>query len=338
MYSLLIIILLLIFLLPLLFSKVESNLEVFLFLMGTASALLTKSLAKEFVLEMMKNQSLYMITFAVFIGGIIFRYLNEHIQKLIHFLLNHIPLRLFIFLLITILGLLSSVITAIIASLILISILDILPIDRKSKVNITVVSCFSIGMGAALTPMGEPLSIIVTSSLNKDFWYLLFTIGRYVIPYIFILGLLGTYFCNGKNIKTLNIDNENDSFIEILLRALKIFIFVIALEMLGASFRPIASVFVVKVDSRVLYWLNTSSAILDNATLAAAEISNKMAEKQIIAVLLGLIVSGGMMIPGNIPNIICAGKLKIKSKEWIKLGVPIGLITLLGYYIILFII
>ncbi len=29
-----------------------------------------------------------------------------------------------------------------------------------------------------------------------------------------------------------------------------------------------------------------------------------------------------MLIPGNIPNIISAGKLGITSKEWARLGVP----------------
>ena len=66
------------------------------------------------------------------------------------------------------------------------------------------------------------------------------------------------------------------------------------------------------------------SAVLDNATLVAAEISIKMSELQVKAVLMGLLISGGRMIPGNIPNIISAGKLKIRSSEWIKLGVSLG--------------
>ena len=81
-----------------------------------------------------------------------------------------------------------------------------------------------------------------------------------------------------------------------------------------------------------------SSAVLDNATLAAAEISVKMSQIQVKAVLIGLLVSGGMMIPGNIPNIISAGKLKITSREWIKLGVPLGLAIMIIYYVVLFII
>jgi predicted cation transporter len=31
-----------------------------------------------------------------------------------------------------------------------------------------------------------------------------------------------------------------------------------------------------------------------------------------------------MLIPGNIPNIIAAHALKIKSSEWARVGVPVG--------------
>jgi predicted cation transporter len=37
------------------------------------------------------------------------------------------------------------------------------------------------------------------------------------------------------------------------------------------------------------------------------------------------LIAGGMLVPGNIPNIICANKLAIKSREWARVGVPLGL-------------
>jgi len=49
---------------------------------------------------------------------------------------------------------------------------------------------------------------------------------------------------------------------------------------------------------------------------------------QIKSALLGLLISGGMLIPGNIPNIIAAHALHIKSTEWARLGVPLGLIIM----------
>jgi predicted cation transporter len=78
------------------------------------------------------------------------------------------------------------------------------------------------------------------------------------------------------------------------------------------------------------------SAILDNATLTAAEISPQMHMNQIRAVLMGLLISGGMLIPGNIPNIISAGKLKIRSRTWARYGVPLGLVLLVVYFAALF--
>ena len=48
---------------------------------------------------------------------------------------------------------------------------------------------------------------------------------------------------------------------------------------------------------------------------------------------MGLLIAGGMLIPGNIPNIISAGKLGISSKEWAKLGVPLGLVLMAIYFV-----
>ncbi|MDI9480459.1 MAG: DUF1646 family protein, partial [Bacillota bacterium] len=68
----------------------------------------------------------------------------------------------------------------------------------------------------------------------------------------------------------------------------------------------------------------------------AAEISPQMDVLQIEAILMGLLVSGGMLIPGNIPNIIAASKLRISSTEWAKVGVPFGLVVMVIFYVILF--
>ena len=66
-----------------------------------------------------------------------------------------------------------------------------------------------------------------------------------------------------------------------MLRAGKIFLFVMALELLGAGFKPIIDTYIIHLDGRILYWINMISAVLDNATLAAAEISPSMSGLQI---------------------------------------------------------
>jgi predicted cation transporter len=52
---------------------------------------------------------------------------------------------------------------------------------------------------------------------------------------------------------------------------------------------------------------------------------------------MGLLIAGGMLIPGNIPNIIAAGKLGITSREWAEVGVPLGLVLMSVFFVILFV-
>ena len=77
------------------------------------------------------------------------------------------------------------------------------------------------------------------------------------------------------------------------------------------------------------------SAVLDNATLAAIEVTPDIHTRELTFLLMSLIISGGMLIPGNIPNIICASKLGIKSKDWAKHALGIGGALLIAYFIIL---
>lgn len=43
-----------------------------------------------------------------------------------------------------------------------------------------------------------------------------------------------------------------------------------------------------------------------------------------------------MLIPGNILNINASGKLRITSRDWARLGLPLGLALMVIYFLILF--
>ena len=43
-----------------------------------------------------------------------------------------------------------------------------------------------------------------------------------------------------------------------------------------------------------------------------------------------------MLIPGNIPNIVAAGRLRITMSEWARVGVPLGLILMGVFFVIIF--
>ncbi|MEW9677466.1 DUF1646 family protein [Lentibacillus sp. L22] len=338
----LIIILLLVLFLP--FTNiVERNLEVFLFIMGIAATIVSQVLDWQLIKKALEDP--INITLAVLIAGLLFRWFQTPIQKGVIAISRAMPYRLFIALFVIVLGLLSSIITAIVSAIILATIVSFLNLDKKSEIRLVVLACFAIGLGAALTPIGEPLSTIVTSKLNEGFFYLLSLIGTSVIPAVIIFGILAAIVITPKDPEKAakeamvasksqsSSTSQVESYPEIIIRSLKIFLFVMALTFLGAGFEPFIEKYVIGLSPLIMYWINMISAVLDNATLAAAEISPAMDATTIKAILMGLMISGGILIPGNIPNIIAAGKLKITSVQWAKFGVPVGLIAMAVYFI-----
>jgi predicted cation transporter len=280
----------------------------------------------------------------VLIVGLILYVWHETIQRGISVLTKRLSLSVMIFFLTVLLGLVSSVISAIIASIILVEVLCALPLQRKAQVAVTVTACFSIGLGAALTPLGEPLSTIVVSKLAgpphfANFFYLFNLLAVYVLPAVMAFGIIGVMmirkYNQGEGEAMCEIKRE--SIREVILRAVKVYIFIVALVLLGEGFKPLILNYIIYIPSEGLFWVNTVSAVLDNATLAAAEIGPLLSDLQIKAVLLSLLVSGGMLIPGNIPNIIAAGKMRITSKEWARVGVFIGIPALVIYFAAIFI-
>ena len=242
------------------------------------------------------------------------------------------------------LGLLSSFITAIIAALVLAEIVSALHLPRKSEARLVVIACFSIGLGAVLTPLGEPLATIAIGKLkgepyNADFFFLLRLLGTWVIPLVLGLGVFSIFPLGKHEVAEPGLtEDKPEHNRDIFIRALKVYVFVLALVFLGTGFTPLVDKYLALASPYALYWINIVSAILDNATLTAAEITPLMSQRTIQLALLGLLIAGGILIPGNIPNIICASKLKIQSKEWARLGVPLGLALMVGWFLALLLI
>ena len=307
---------------------IEENLEVFLFLCGIAAMTIAgfvelpgletgwrMEIIEEAFTSPLNIGKIFGIPIGIFqivliVGLIIYKW-HEPIHKAIRKMTEALSLKVMAFILIAVLGLFSSVISAILSAIILVEMVNALPLSRKSKIDLTVIACFSIGLGAALTPLGEPLSTIAISKLSGAPYHATFT---------FLLSMLGKYILPG-----------------ILVYGVKVYVFIMALVFLGDGFKPIIFEYFAQIPPTILFWVNMVSAILDNATLAAAQIGPSLTELQIKGILMGLLIAGGMLIPGNIPNIISAGKLGITSKEWARLGVPLGLISMTIYFIIIFV-
>jgi predicted cation transporter len=329
----------LVLVLPFSSKKVEKELEAFLFVMGVLAVSISKlwswHLVKEALVEPIK------ITIAVFVAGLLFRLIRPKVGKWAAAVAQRLGYSVLFFIIVVGLGLLSSVITAIIAALVLSEVISALRLPRALEVKIVIIACFSIGLGAALTPLGEPLATIAVSKLrgepyHADFFFLLRMLGLWLIPLILGLGVLPAFLKNiGEGKGDTLTEDRPELLRDVALRALKVYLFVLALVFLGTGFMPVVDKYLVHVPAGGLYWINIISAILDNATLTAAEITPLMSAQTIKYALFGLLIAGGMLIPGNIPNIICAGKLSIKSKEWAAFGVPLGMVIMVSFFLVL---
>jgi predicted cation transporter len=330
------VIILLALFLPFTIHAVEKELEAFLLVLGILAVSITGLWNWHLVHEAFKEP--VAISLAVLITGLLFRQFRKKIISFIGFLEKKIGLKPTIFCAVLFLALLSSVITAIIAALVLCEVTATLRLQRKDTIHVIVMGCFAIGMGAVLTPIGEPLSTIVTNKLsspphNAGFFYLLKLLWEFIIPGVLVFSALAVRVKDAQIKEEVLLEYEGIK--DIAIRAAKVFLFVMALVFFGKGLTPLAEISIMKLPAWALYWANSISAILDNATLAAAEIVPAMSNKQIEFMLMGLIISGGFLIPGNIPNIICASKFKIKSKEWANAALPAGIAAMLAYFIIL---
>lgn len=330
-------IILFVLILPFVSKKIEHNLEVFLFAAGLLAAIISKEMSRHLCVEAVSEP--LPITAAVLAFGLIFKWSRKYLDKFINAALGKLSLHLFVFLLVFILGSLASVITAIISALLLVEIISMLQLDKEHEAKIVIIACFSIGLGAVLTPIGEPLSTIAIAKLKSwpdvNFWYLAKLLGFEIFGGILALSIASLFIHGKYSLQSLEASVREEPYLQIFLRAGKVYLFVMALVLLGQGFKPVIDAYIVHLSGDALYWINTISAVLDNATLTAAEISPAMSPIQVKKILMGLLLAGGMLIPGNIPNIIAAGKLKIKSKEWARLGVPLGFAMMIVYFFVL---
>ena len=357
--------LLLIFLLvmlgPFLIPRIEKNLELFLFACGVVAltvsgfltgageiygwnaGIVTEALSAPLVITTVFGIPVGIVQMVLIFGLAMYIWFRQ-IQAGIEWLTHRFSLSVIIFVVIVIAGLVSSIISAILAAIILVEMVCALPINRGGKVSVIIIACFSIGLGAALTPLGEPLSTIAVAKLSgpphyAGFAYLFNILGMYIIPGIIAFGCIGVFLYrrSGLSEETLECHVRRDTLPEVGIRALKVYVFIVGLVFLGEGFKPLILQYIANIPPEALYWANIVSAILDNATLAAAEINPVLTGLQIKSALMGLIVAGGMLIPGNIPNIIAAGKLGITSREWAKIGVPVGILAMAIYFLAIFI-
>lgn len=321
--------------LPFFVHKVEQGLEIFLLVCGLCAVTIAHAWSGHLVLEALKEP--WMITAAVLILGLLFKKFGHHTAGVIHAVEQKTGPRIFLFLAVLCIGLFSSLLTAIIAALLAAEIIKLLDLSAKDKTRLAIYTCFSIGFGAVLTPIGEPLSTIVVAKLKDapyfaDFFFLAKLLGPWVIPGLVLFGFLAMRLGKKPVTAPAKTAAPGETYKTIFIRTGKVYLFVAGLVLLGEGLKPLAVRTIPHLSKYALYWLNTLSAVLDNATVASIAVTPELSRDVLLFLLVSLVCAGGLLIPGNIPNIICAAKLDIKTRDWALAAMPVGLALLAVYF------
>ena len=327
-----IVILVLLLLGPLVVHAIEENIEAYIFVLGIAATLIGTGFDSHLVLQAVEEP--IAITIAVIVAGILFGLLRERLDRLFERLRRGVSRPVLTAAAIFLLGILSSVITAIVAALVLVETIRLLRLKEDRRASVAIAACFAIGLGAALTRIGEPLSALAATALNLPLGGLFFLLAPWVIPGAAAMALLAGYFASGEYEDISSDATTDTSPLRSVIQGLKVYLFVAGLVLVSHAYGPVAAKFVDTLSNDALFWLNTVSAALDNATLVALEVHG-MELPRAREAIIALLVSGGMLIPGNIPNIVSAGALKISSSTWAKIGLPIGVVALGIYFALL---
>jgi predicted cation transporter len=329
----LVIILLVVLIGPLLVKAIEQNLDIFFLAAGTLAALVSGQFGWRLVRA--AAAAPVALTASLLLFDAILILMRKPLDRWFEALARLVPMRWICVGLIIGLGLLAGIITAVVAALVLVELIELLRLGRASEVAITVLACFAIGLGSALTPAGGPLSALAISNLHADFWYLARMLWPLVGAAILIVAGVSFAVPLERGGGPLADGLGERGWLAVVQRGVKVYVFVAGLVGLASAMRPLADRYVRDLPLAVLFWLNSTSAVVDNAALTAAEIGPAVSHSQQRAILMGLLISGGMLIPGNIPNIVAAHRLRIGSREWARVGLTVGLALMLLCFVVL---
>jgi len=241
------------------------------------------------------------------------------------------------------LGVMSSLVSVTVSALLLAEVLKVVNLEHKATVRITVFACYAIGLGAVLTPLAEPMGLVINNALSgpphqADFFFLLRHFAGWVLPVIALLAAAAGYSARraGAGLQ-MYIREDKETYGSVLRRTLHVYMFVAALHLISTGLRPLAQSTIAHLGGKVLFLANAVSVIIDNATLAAIEIVPSISSQDLTYMVLGLAAFGSMLVQGNLPNIVAAEKLGIKSREWAAIAVPTGLVLMGGYFLALWV-
>ncbi len=323
---------------PLTSRWVESHLELFLLAVGAAAVTVSNGWSGDLIRQTLTAP--VNVAFIVVVVSVIFNNYSRYIFRVLFAFFRALEPRYSFALLVFLLGMTSSLVSVTVSALVLAEVLQVVNLEHDTTVRITVFACYAIGLGAVLTPLAEPMGLVINNALSgpphhADFFFLLRNFFAWIAPAVCGLSIAAGYAArHAGTTMQMHIREDKETYTSILRRTLHIYMFVAALTLISAGLRPLAQSTITHLGGKVLFLANAVSVIIDNATLAAIEIVPTISRTDLIYMVIGLAAFGSMLVQGNLPNIVAAEKLGIKSRSWARVAVPTGLV-LMGIYFIL---
>ena len=324
---------------PLASRWAESHLELFLLAIGAVAVTISGNWNFELIRKTL-SAPVY-VSFIVVVVSVIFNNYSRYIFRVLFVFFRALEPRYSFALLVFLLGMASSLVGVTVAALVLAEVLQVVNLGHNTTVKITVFACYAIGLGAVLTPLAEPMGLVINNALSgpphhADFFFLFKSFFSWIAPAVCGLSIAAGYAArNAGTTMQMHIREDKENYSSILRRTLHIYMFVAALTLISTGLRPLAQSTITHLGGKILFLANAVSVIIDNATLAAIEIVPTISHTDLIYMVIGLAAFGSMLVQGNLPNIVAAEKLGIKSREWAHIAVPTGLALMAAYFILL---
>ena len=176
---------------PLAVTRIEHNIELYCLALGVLATMLGTGFTHELVLEALHEP--IAISIAVIVAALLFGWTRPWLDLAFRRLRRRVSRPVLTAASVFVIASISSVITAIVGALVLVEVIGLLHFTGDKRVRVTVAGCFAIGMGASLTPLGEPLSTLAARALDLHFFGLFQLLAPWVFP-----GVLASSYCRGR--------------------------------------------------------------------------------------------------------------------------------------------
>src|SRR6266851_3748442 len=186
---------------PIAIKSIEHNLELYVLILGILATMLGPGFSAHLVHEALSEP--IAISLAVIVAGLVFSWTRQPLDSSFSRLRERMPRAVLTAIAVFVIATIASLITAIIAALLLVEVVGLLRIEPEKRVRVIVAGCFAVGLGASLTPLGEPLSTLAARALNLNFLGLFDLLAPWVFPGVIATSIVAGLFARG------DYDNSN---------------------------------------------------------------------------------------------------------------------------------